>query len=144
MGIGYDNIIMESNNNYNQNLKFFARANRKDGTRAEIRLWSELLRSKQMMGYPFLRQRPIGNYIVDFFSKDLKLIIEIDGLTHDWEGQFEKDKIRESELINMGFFVIRFNDSEVMDDIENVKRTIENFIFDRKGSHPPTPFEGGA
>ena len=69
-------MMYMDNNNYNKNLKQFARNHRKDGTKAEIKLWCEVLRSKQMMGYPFLRQRPIANYIADFFSKDLNLVIE--------------------------------------------------------------------
>ncbi|MFC3562010.1 endonuclease domain-containing protein [Pedobacter jamesrossensis] len=132
------------NNNYNKNLKSFARSNRKEGTKAEIRLWCELLRNRQMHGYPFLRQRPIGNYIADFFSKDLKLIIEVDGLTHNWEEQLQRDKKRELDLTEMGFNVIRFNDCEVIDDIENVNRTIENYIIEWENNHPPTPFKGGA
>lgn len=96
-----------------------------------------------MLGYPFLRQRPIGDYIVDFFSKDLKLIIEVDGLTHNWIGHFEKDKKREMDLKTLGFNIIRFNDHEIMGDIENVNRTIQNYIWERENSHPPTPFEGG-
>ena len=132
------------NNNYNIKLKNFARANRKDGTKAEIKLWCDLLRNKQMMGYPFLRQRPIGNYIADFFSKDLKLIIEVDGLTHNWEEQIIKDKTREEELNKMGFNIIRFSDNEVINDIENVNRTIQNFIFEWKESHTQTPFERGS
>ena len=131
------------NNNYNIKLKSFARANRKYGTRAEIKLWCELLRNKQMLGYPFLRQRPIGNYIADFFSKELKLIIEVDGLTHQWEGQFEKDKKRELDLMELGYSVIRFNDDEVTNDIENVNRTIQNYITDWGKNHPPAPFKGG-
>ena len=97
-----------NNNNYNIKLKYFARVNRKNGTKAEIKLWCELLRNKQMMGFSFLRQRPIGNYIADFLSKNLKLIIEVDGLSHNWEEQLSKDKIRENDLKRMGYNIIRF------------------------------------
>jgi len=132
-----------NNNNYNIKLKSFARANRKDGTKAEVRIWCELLRNKKMLGHSFLRQRPIGNYIADFLSKDLKLIIEVDGLTHDWEAQFEKDMERELALNEMGFHVIRFNDEEVIQDIENVERTIHVYIERWEENHPPAPFKGG-
>lgn len=131
------------NNNYNENLKQFARNNRKDGTKAEIKLWCEVLRNRQMMGYSFLRQRPIANYIADFFCKDLKLVIEVDGLTHSWEGCAVSDKKRDETLSRLGYYTLRFNDDEVMNDIDNVKRTIENFIIDFEKSHPPTPFKGG-
>ncbi|RZK00229.1 MAG: DUF559 domain-containing protein [Flavobacterium sp.] len=66
---------MHNNNFYNKKLKPLAKTHRNDSTKAEVRLWCELLRAKQL-GYSFLRQRSIGNFIVDFFCKDLKLIIE--------------------------------------------------------------------
>lgn len=129
---GYD--IMH-NNHYNSKLKTFARDHRNDSTKAEIRIWCELLRNKKMLGYSFLRQRPIGNYIADFFSKDLKLVIEVDGLSHEREGQFEKDKARELNLNALGFHVLRFNDDEVMNDIENVNMTIQHFIAEWEKDH---------
>lgn len=135
---------MNDNNNYNKKLKAFARSNRNNSTKAEIKLWSALLRNKQMMGYPFLRQRPIGNYIADFFSKELKLIIEADGSSHNWEEQIIKDKKREINLIAMGFSIIRFNDSEIMNDIENVQRAIEHFILEWESAViPAAPSKGG-
>jgi very-short-patch-repair endonuclease len=60
------------NNNYNKELRSFAIKNRNASTKAEIRLWCELLRNKKMMGFQFLRQRPIDNYIADFFCKEIK------------------------------------------------------------------------
>ncbi|MBB6238575.1 very-short-patch-repair endonuclease [Pedobacter sp. AK013] len=131
------------NNQNNSKLKTYARGHRNDSTKAEIRMWCELLRNKKMLGYSFLRQRPIANYIADFFSKDLKLVIEVDGLSHEWEGQFEKDRVRESILKTLGFHVLRFSDDEVMNDIENVNRTIQNFITDWEQRHPPAPFRRG-
>lgn len=130
------------NNNYNENLKQFARNNRKEGTKAEIKLWCNVLRNKQMMGYSFLRQRPIANYIADFFCKDLKLVIEVDGLTHSWGGSAVSGKNRDETLSKLGCHTLRFNDDEVMNDIDNVKRTIENFIIDFEESHPLPPSKG--
>ena len=115
-------------NHYNKNLKNFASHNRKKGTKAEIRLWSELLRNKQMMGHSFLRQRPIENYIADFFCKKLKLIIECDGYSHQLDEVAERDEQRTKRLTELGYHVIRFSDKEVMNDIENVRRTIEGWI----------------
>lgn len=132
-------MMYMDNNNYNKNLKQFARNHRKDGTKAEIKLWCEVLRSKQMMGYPFLRQRPIANYIADFFSKDLNLVIEVDGLTHSWEENEQKDISREEVLKKLGYKMLRFDDNEVMNDMYNVRRTIESFIVEFEKSHPPTP-----
>jgi very-short-patch-repair endonuclease len=120
-----------SNNNYNKNLKNFARANRKNSTKAEIKLWCELLRNRQMLGYSFLRQRPVGNFIADFYCKELKLVIETDGLSHQFEDVIKKDKEKDAYLLSVEISVLRFNDDEVMKDIENVCRTIETWIRDR-------------
>ncbi len=118
--------MKHSNNNYNKNLKEFARKLRNNSTLAEVIIWDKLLKRKQLRGYSFLRQRPINNYIVDFFSKDLKLIIEVDGEIHKF--QKGKDKIREDELIKLGFSVIRFHNEEILNELFNVQRTLEGFI----------------
>ena len=90
-----------------------------------------------MKGYGFLRQRPIGPYIADFFCKELKLIIETDGITHEYNDVFKKDIEKTNYLNNLGYEVLRFKDDEVIDDIDNVKYIIESWIT----GHPPTPFD---
>ena len=131
-----------SNYHYNKRLKGFARSLRKDPTKAETVLWRELLSNRQMMGYRFLRQRSIDQYIVDFFSKDLKLIIEVDGYSHQIEEVAENDLKRENRLVELGYVVLRFDDDEVLDDIDNVVRTIENSVLDFEEAHPPAPSRG--
>jgi very-short-patch-repair endonuclease len=63
---------------YNPKLVSLAKQLRNNMTLSEVLLWDEL-KSKQLLGYEFDRQRPIDNYIVDFYCKDLQLVIEIDG-----------------------------------------------------------------
>lgn len=104
-------------------------------------MWCEVLGEKQMMEYRFLRQRPIGNYIMDFFCKELMLIIEVDGYTHQCEEVAVKDQAREKELKEMGYSILRFEDSEVLHDMNNVVRSIENWILDRGVT--PNPFMRG-
>jgi len=113
---------------YNSDLKDFANTNRKNMTKAEACIWKFLLSSKQMMGYSFRRQRPILNFIADFMCKELMLIIEIDGLTHQWESVAVKDLSREKALSEIGFTIIRFNDEEILKDLENVNRAICFYI----------------
>lgn len=127
------------NNHYNKNLKKFAQSNRNQGTKAEVRLWCELLRNKQMLGFSFLRQRPIDKYIADFYCKDLKLIIEVDGYSHGFEEIYFKDVEREKRLIELGFSILRFKDSEVMNEIYNVGMTIENWINENREKIIPLP-----
>jgi very-short-patch-repair endonuclease len=77
---------MEFNNNfcsYNIRLQPFAIKLRKDKTKAEACLWKYVLRAGQMKGYQFRRQRPVVDFIADFMCKELRLIIEVDGITHD-------------------------------------------------------------
>ena len=79
-----------------------------------------------MHGYQFLRQKPIQGYIVDLFCKQLGLIIEIDGYSH--EGNFEEDKSRQNKLEELGFNILRFSESEVRRNIEQVLTVIEAWI----------------
>lgn len=115
-----------SNNKYNKDLKEFARKLRNNSTLAEVILWDKVLKRKQLRGYPFLRQRPIGNYIVDFFCKDLKLIIELDGEIHRF--QKSKDKKRSNDLKSLGYSLLRFENEEILNELFNVQRTLESFI----------------
>ena len=80
-------------------------------------LWNEL-KQKKMLGFDFDRQRPILNYIVDFYCKDLMLAIEIDGGSHD--DNLEADEKRQLGLENAGVNFLRFDDQFVRNDIENV------------------------
>ncbi|MGV3509934.1 MAG: endonuclease domain-containing protein [Sphingobacteriaceae bacterium] len=113
---------------YNKNLKRFANTNRKNMTKAEACLWKFALSKNQMQGYQFRRQRPVLNYIADFMCKELMLIIEVDGLTHDWEEVAINDKKREEALKEIGFTVLRFEDEEVLCHINQVIYKIEEYI----------------
>jgi very-short-patch-repair endonuclease len=101
-------------------------------TLSEVLLWNEL-RNKNMLGYDFDRQRPIGNYIVDFYCKELFLAIEIDGDTHLYRDDYD-DK-RQKEIENLGVRFLRFEDIEVKRNMWNVLRVIEDWIIKNK----PTP-----
>jgi len=106
------------NNYYNKNLKENARKLRNNSTLAEVILWNKVLKKRQLRGYPFLRQRPIDKYIVDFFSKDLNLIIELDGEIHKFRKG--KDKERENDLRKLGYSIIRFKNEEIQFEFINV------------------------
>ena len=114
------------NNYYNKNLKENARKLRNNSTLAEVILWNKLLKKSQLRGYQFLRQRPIDKYIVDFFSKELNLIIEVDGEIHKFI--IGKDKERENDLRKLGYSIIRFTNDEIQFEFINVLRTLEDFI----------------
>jgi very-short-patch-repair endonuclease len=107
-------------------MKAFARENRKNATLAEAVLWEHLRNG--VMGEKFLRQHIIGDYIVDFVSRHSGLIIEVDGGYHSEPRQNEDDQLREQELEQMGYHVIRFSNEEVLDEIESVKEKIESYF----------------
>ena len=111
---------------YNNNLKSLASQLRNESTQSEIKLW-KYLKGKQL-DVRFIRQKPIGPYIVDFYCKELKLAIELDGLSHHFEETMLKDAEKESFLKNTGIHILRFEDKDVMGDIDNVLAEIMDFI----------------
>ncbi|HTE00786.1 MAG TPA: endonuclease domain-containing protein [Mucilaginibacter sp.] len=121
---------------YNPKLKRLARKLRKDMTPGEVLLWDELLKEDKFWGFDFDRQRCIDNYIVDFYCKELMLVIEIDGMSHNYEEAFLKDEIRQSKLESFGVQFLRFSESEIRQDMLNVIRTIEAKIIEILMSDP--------
>jgi very-short-patch-repair endonuclease len=115
---------------YERYLKELARKLRQNMTLGEVLLWQRLKR-KQMRGYDFDRQRPIDRYIVDFYCKDLKLAIEIDGSSHDGEEAKFNDEIRQERLESLGVRFLRFTDADVKRNMEMVVDSIELWIDDR-------------
>jgi very-short-patch-repair endonuclease len=113
---------------YNPKLKELARQLRNRSTKAEIKLWN-FLKRRQLMGYDFHRQKPVDNYIVDFFCNKFRLAIELDGYTHGFEEVFEKDEVKAQKLRALGITVLRFTDDDVINNIDNVLRSIQEFIL---------------
>ncbi len=124
---------------YNPELKDLARKLRRNMTLSEVLLWNEL-RNKQMLGFDFDRQRPINNFIVDFFCKELLLVIEIDGDTHIY--RYEYDDERQRCLENLGIHFLRFDDKEVKKSMDNVLRVIQEWII--KNQPTPGPSQEGS
>ena len=120
---------------YNPKLKALSRELRKKGTLSEVLLWNAL-KGKQIKGYQFMRQKPIDEYIVDFFCSKLKLIIEIDGISHNEKS--EKDQVRQRKLESIGLSIIRFYEWDIRKDIRAVVQGIENWMeeFERKKTTP--------
>lgn len=114
---------------YNPKLKELAKKLRQNMTFSEVKLWNEL-KNGQLMGYDFNRQRPIANYIVDFFCKDLQLVIEVDGITHLDEKVIEKDFIRQENIESNGVSLLRFDALLVVNKVEAAVREIRNWIID--------------
>jgi very-short-patch-repair endonuclease len=112
---------------YNPKLKERSMELRNNSTFTEIMVWNNL-KKKQMRGYDFDRQRPIDNYIVDFYCKDLFLAIEIDGESHYGKKAEAKDKAKDVRLKQLGVSVLRFDDLDVRYNLEKVLNSIEIWI----------------
>ncbi|MDD5039414.1 MAG: endonuclease domain-containing protein [Dehalococcoidales bacterium] len=135
---------------YNGNLKEHARQLRENMTDAERHLWTRI-RMKQLNGYQFYRQKPIGDYIVDFFCPKANLIIEVDGSQHFVDETIEYDRIREEYVSSLGLKVLRFTNAEVLKNIEGVVEHIEEEMSEKiplslpfsKGETLASPFNKG-
>jgi very-short-patch-repair endonuclease len=125
--------------NYNANLKDKARQLRKNLTDSERALWSRL-RNKQILDIQFYRQKPIGEYIVDFFAPRAKLVVEVDGSQHRVGDHVQKDRIRNGYLASVGLKVLRFNSREVLKESDAVVEAIYRMIKDPLSAEiPPGP-----
>ena len=103
---------------YNIELTTKARENRKNETASERKFWFEILKIDPFNRYRFNRQKPLLDYIVDFYCSKLKLIIEIDGDTHSEREKL--DGLRTKKLNKYGIRVIRYNNEEVLKNIEGI------------------------
>jgi len=112
-------------------------------TLGEVLLW-KALKNKALLGFDFDRQKPIDNYIVDFYCKELKLVIEIDGGSHTIESVAINDEKREIRLKELGLSILRFKEIEIRIDRKKVLREIENWVKGNCNIGPtPSPSNGG-
>ena len=103
---------------YDKKLVDKARANRKNPTSAEKKMWYEVLRNREFEDLKFTRQKPLDRYIVDFYCAELQLVIEIDGDSH--AEQEEYDRVRTERLGQYGITVIRYTNSDVLHHLDGV------------------------
>jgi very-short-patch-repair endonuclease len=114
---------------YAPHLKELARQLRKTSTLSEVLLWLEL-KGKKMKGYDFHRQKPIDNYIVDFFCHELMLAIEIDGDSHSWERAGDIEDVRQTSIETYGISFLRFTDKDVKQNMGYVLNTLFDWIVE--------------
>ena len=94
----------------------YARTLRRETTAAEKILWHHL-RNRQLNNFKFSRQEPIGSYIADFVCRTKKLVIEIDGVTHETAEELAHDVARTEFLVGQGYRVIRFRNEDIFGDL---------------------------
>jgi len=129
---------------YNQTDKTNARQLRTHMTDSEHTLWDRL-RRKQILGVQFYRQKPVGNYIVDFYASAAKLVIEVDGSQHSAAGGRRKDLQRDRYLTAQGLLVLRFDNLQVLQNPEAVTERIGSVVRKRleEKNPPQSPFGKG-
>jgi very-short-patch-repair endonuclease len=88
-------------------LASLGRSLRRNATNAERRLWQRL-RRKEVAGFRFRRQVPLGGFVADFASFDARLVIEVDGATHSTDEELARDAARTTTLAAQGFAILRF------------------------------------
>ena len=113
---------------YNPALVNNARTLRKNMTEEERKLWYCFLRHHRVK---FVRQRPIGNYIADFYCAKAKLVIEIDGIQHYDEKAMQYDMRRTRAISQLGVEVMRFSNDEINKEFEEVCDTINAALKER-------------
>lgn len=124
---------------YNPHLKDKARQLRKNLTDSELALWSRL-RNQQLLGIQFYRQKPIGEYIVDFFAPQANLVIEVDGSQHMEADHALQDRRRDGYLRSLGLQVFRLNSREVLEESDAVMEAIYRTIAEQVSAKiPPGP-----
>ena len=114
-------------------LTKYAKANRKQMSEPAMRIWLQL-RAKRLDGVKFYREKVIGEYIADFAANAPKLVIEIDGDTHDVDDDL--DRIRTDYLEQRGYRLVRYTNLDVMQNIEGVLMHLTDVIA---GMRPPLP-----
>ncbi|AZN38071.1 endonuclease domain-containing protein [Iodobacter ciconiae] len=105
-------------------------------TDAEQLLWSRL-RRKQVLGVPFYRQKPIASFIVDFYSAAASLVIELDGSQHFEAEHQANDKERDQALAAVGLLVLRFDNRQVLQELDEVMQVIFCEVERRIPLNPP-------
>ncbi len=118
-----------------ENIKNFARSLRKTATDAENLMW-QLLRKNQMLGYGFRRQHPLGNYVLDFYCHQARLVVELDGGQHDDPKQRTHDEKRTAWLAAQGLTILRFWNNDVLANTEGVAQSIFDWLQENL---PPSP-----
>ena len=115
---------------YNSNINKRARQLRSDMTNAERLLWSRI-RRKQLHGIQFYRQKPILNYVVDFYCARASLIVEVDGGHHFEDENRQADIERQCSLEALGLYALRFDNRQVLTELDNVVAEIYRIMEQR-------------
>jgi len=111
---------------YNKKLASRSKQMSREMTKAERKIWFELLSKRQLLGYKFIKQKIVFNYILDFYCAELSLAVEIDGESHNQKQEY--DKVRKDLLRSCGITILRFTNEEVMENLECVRESLVRWL----------------
>lgn len=132
-GINPEGLMFSKNHlPYNPRLKEFSRQLRQGGIRSEALLWKQL--KARHIGFQFNRQKPILNYIADFYCKEVGLVVEVDGSSHDTPEAQLSDKERDRQMRVLGLEIVRVLDGDVLRDAARVAEFIKEECDKRRNS----------
>jgi very-short-patch-repair endonuclease len=128
----------------NEEHRNHAKSLRRAMTRAETLLW-RYLKAHRIDGLGFRWQAPIGRYIVDLVCHEARIVVELDGETHDFEQQQKRDQVRDAWLATRGYAVLRFTNKDVLSNLEGVVTVIRETAGTRLATPPSLslPRKGG-
>ena len=135
-----DGVVHWKDLPYNPELKEKAKELRKAGNLAEVLFWKRV-KNKQFLGLDFDRQKVIGNYIVDFFCKNLGFVVEIDGRSHDFKGGYDEE--RDRYLRSLGLKVFHIPDKEIRENLDGVLEWLKEEIGNTPSAAADTPLKEG-
>jgi very-short-patch-repair endonuclease len=122
-----------------------AKTLRRTMTRAEVLLW-RYLKAHHVAGLGFRRQVPMRGYIADFVCHSARLVIELDGGSHDFASRLKHDRRKDAWLLSQGYVVLRFTNDQVLKELEGVVAVIHSTAAERDRGSPPSlslPHKGG-
>jgi very-short-patch-repair endonuclease len=121
---------------YNPKLKEKAKKLRKSSNLSEVLFWDKV-KNKQLLNLDFERQKIIGNYIVDFYCAELGLILEIDGESHDFKGEY--DNVRDNYLRSFGLKIVHVEDIRIKKGLDEFMGELYRFLYGLKQESTKTP-----
>jgi very-short-patch-repair endonuclease len=121
-----------------------AKGLRQTMTRAETLLW-RYLKAHHIDGLGFRRQVPMGPYVADFVCHAGRVVVELDGKTHDFDERLRRDQVRDAWLASRGYVVLRFTNEQVLSNLEGVVTVIRDSVSERLSAPPSLslPRKGG-
>lgn len=109
-----------------RSLKHLVKSFRREDASGELILWKKVLGSRNLYGYQFSRKYAVGDYIVDFICRKLALVVEVEGYSHNF--LFRNDLQKDKYLSELGYFVLRFKEKDIVYNLNDVTKTLENYV----------------